>query len=262
MEIRILGAHNCESQSTRCVCFIIDNSLAVEAGGITSVLSRKEQQELNAILLTHQHYDHIRDIPGLALNFFQSGDSIDIYSTAEVFDVIDTHILNDRVYPRFQQLPEENPTIKFNIIEPLRSQWIDGHRILPVPMNHCGETVGYEISDRQGNVVFYTADTGPELADCWKHISPQLIISEVTLPNAAEEFARKTGHLTPDLLEQELIEFRELKGSLPPVAVVHMDATQEAQIKREVDTVATDLEIRITVLREGMRLSSENGFAA
>jgi ribonuclease BN (tRNA processing enzyme) len=254
MDIRILGAHNSESQTTSCICFIIDNTLAIDAGGLTSNLSISEQQKLIAILLTHQHYDHIRDIPGIALNLSLRGASIEVYSTANVCATIETHLLNGQVYPRFQELPVTKPTVSLNVIKPYEPQMVDGHGILALPVKHFDNTVGYQVSDNQGKTVFYTADTGPGLSDCWKHVSPQLLIIDVTLPNAYEEFARETGHLTPNLLKQELIIFQEHKGYLPQVIAVHMDTGFEQKIKEEVAAVAEALNISITMAQEGMQI--------
>ena len=254
MDIRILGAHNCESMTSSCVCFLIDGTLAIDAGGLTSSLSIQEQQKINAVVLTHQHFDHIRDIPGIALNLFRCGASIQVYSTAVVCDIVKTHLLNGKVYPQFQKIPEAKPTVHFNVVEPFEPQKVDGHSILAVPVNHFGITVGYQVSDKHGKAIFYTADTGPELSDCWRHISPQLLIIDVTLPNDHEEFAIKTAHLTPFLLEQELISFRECKGYLPRVIAVHMDTSLEAEIKKELAAVSKKLDIPITLAYEGMRL--------
>jgi ribonuclease BN (tRNA processing enzyme) len=254
MEIRILGAHNRETQTTSCICFLIDNTLAIDAGGITSNLSISDQKTLDAILLTHQHYDHIRDIPGLALNLALQGESIQVYSTDDVRATIETHLLNGKVYPRFQELPAVKPTVSFSVIRPYEPEMIDGHKILPIPVNHGDTTVGYQISDNQGKKMFYTADTGPDLSECWKHISPQLLIVDVTLPDAYEEFARETGHLTPNLLKQELIAFQELKGYLPQVIAVHMDTSLEQEIKEELSTVGRALGISIAIAREGMQI--------
>ena len=254
MDIRILGAHNCESQTTSCVCFLIDSTLAIDAGGLTSNLSISDQQKLTAILLTHQHYDHIRDIPALALNLSLRGGSIQIYAIASVCAAIETHLLNGEVYPRFQALPEGRPAISLNGIEPYQPQRIDGHGILAVPVKHINATVGYQVSNAEGKAVFYTSDTGPGLSDCWKHVSPQLLIVDVTLPNACEAFARKTGHLTPALLQQELIGFQESRGYLPRVLAVHMDTGLEPKIREELASVADALNISITMAQEGMEL--------
>jgi phosphoribosyl 1,2-cyclic phosphodiesterase len=254
MDIRILGAHHCESKTTSCVCFLIDGTLAIDAGGLTSNLSISAQQKLAAILLTHQHYDHIKDIPAIALNLFLRGASIEVYSTANVRATIETHLLNGEVYPEFQKLPVTKPTISLNVIKPYKPQMVDGHGILAIPVKHFDGTVGYQVSDNQGKIMFYTADTGPGLSNCWKHVSPQLLIIDVTLPNAYEEFAKETGHLTPNLLEKELIIFQEHKGYLPQVVAVHMDTGFEHKIKGEIAAVAEALNISITMAQEGMQL--------
>jgi len=253
MNIRFLGAHNCESQTTSCICLLIDNTLAIDAGGLTSNLSISEQEKLNAILLTHRHYDHIRDIPGIALNLFLRGANIKVYSTESVLTTIETHLLNGTIYPQFQNLPVTKPAISLKVIKPYEPENIDGHRIMAIPVRHVENTVGYQVSDRQGKTVFYTADTGPGLSDCWKYISPQLLIADVTLPNSHEEFARKTGHLTPDLFKQELLIFREHKGYFPQIVAVHMDAGLEQKIREELAAVAKALNVAISVAQEGMQ---------
>jgi len=254
MNIRILGAHNHETKTTSCVCLLIDDTLVIDAGGLTSNLSIAKQQKLEAILLTHQHYDHVRDIPGIALNLSLRGAHIQVYAPADVRATIETNLLNGKIYPKFQELPEAKPTISFNDIMPYVPQRINGHGIMAVPVNHFDTTVGYQVSDDKGKAIFYTADTGPGLSDCWKHVSPQLLIADVTMPNAYEEFAKKTGHLTPNLLKEELLIFREHKGYLPQVITVHMDTGLERQIKEEIAAVAEALNISIAVAQEGMQL--------
>lgn len=254
MRIQILGAHNCESQNTRLVSLLIDDCLVLDAGGLTSSLSFRAQQKLKAILLTHQHYDHIRDIPAIAMNLFLSGRTINIYSTSFVYDALATHLLGSQLYPNFLERPPDKPTIQFTALEPRQTTQIAGYSILVVPVSHSVPAVGYQITASDGKVVFYTGDTGSGLADCWQQVSPQLLITEVTAPSDYEEFARKSGHLTPNLLKQELITFRELKGYLPRVVVVHMNPISEETIKAEVATVAQDLNNPITLGYEGMKL--------
>jgi ribonuclease BN (tRNA processing enzyme) len=255
MDIRILGAHNCETPTSSCVSLLIDGKLAVEAGGLTSHLTMEEQKNIDAIVITHNHMDHIRDIPALALNSFRSGTSIDIYSTTYACDAIKAHMLNDEIFPEFHKIPANKPAVSFQEIEPLAMLWIDGHAIMPVPVNHHHEAVGYQISDRKDKTIFFTGDTGPQLAKCWEHISPQLLIIDVTSPNEAEEFARQTGHLTPQLLEKELISFREIRGYFPDVLTIHMDAACESEIRAQLDVVEQHLDTTIDMAHEGIRLT-------
>ncbi|MFC1847370.1 MBL fold metallo-hydrolase [Chloroflexota bacterium] len=255
MNIKFLGAHNCESQNTKLISLLIDDFMALDAGGLTSSLSLPAQQKLKAILLTHQHYDHIRDIPAIAMNFYLSGAIINIYSTLSVYNTITAHLLNGELYPNFLERPEENPTIKFSVIEPLETEQIEGYSILAVPVNHSVPTVGYQITSPDGKIVFYTGDTGPGLADCWEQVSPQLLIIEVTAPSRYNEFGKKSGHFTPDLLKQELTAFRKLKSYLPTVITVHMSPLLEEEIKAEIAAVAEELNSPISLGYEGMELN-------
>jgi ribonuclease BN (tRNA processing enzyme) len=254
MNIRILGAHNIESQGSRCISFLIDGVLAVDAGALTSSLKFPEQQKLKAVLLTHQHYDHIRDIPALGMNFYLHEKTIEIYGTRPVYEALSAHLLNNVLYPGFMERPPEKPVIQFRMMEPGRAEVIAGYTVLPVPVNHAVPTVGYQITSAKGKKVFITSDTGPGLSDCWKQLSPDLLIIEVTALNKYNDFAREAGHLTPALLQQELESFREIKGYLPQVITVHMNPLDEKGIKAEMAAVSRAFKLKIRLGYEGMRI--------
>jgi len=252
MNIQVLGAHDCESQNSKLISLLIDDVLAIDAGGLTSSLSFEAQQKLKAILLTHQHYDHIRDIPAIAMNCFFHETTINIYSIQAVYDALATHLLNGKLYPDFLEKPQGNPTIKFTIID--KTELVEGYGILAIPVNHTVPTVGYQVTSPDGKIIFYTGDTGPGLADCWQYVSPHLLIIEVTAPNRYEESARKLLHLTPGLLKQELDYFQKLKGYLPQVVLVHMNPRQEKEIEAEIAIIAKSLNNPIMLAYEGMQL--------
>jgi ribonuclease BN (tRNA processing enzyme) len=255
MNIQVLGAHNCESQDSKLISLLIDDVLAIDAGGLTSSLSFAAQQKLKAILLTHHHYDHVRDVPAIAMNFAFQGNTINIYSTQSVYDVLFTHLLNGKLYPDFLKQPQEKPAVKFTTVEPHKPEPVEDYSILAVPVNHSVPTVGYQVISADGKAVFYTSDTGPGLTDCWQKVSPQLLIIEVTLPNKYEQYAREAGHLTPALLQQELASFHQLKGYLPQVILVHMSPNLEKEIAAEVAAVASALNNPIALAYEGMQLT-------
>ncbi|MFC2044788.1 MBL fold metallo-hydrolase [Chloroflexota bacterium] len=254
MNVSFLGAHNCESQNTKLVSLLIDNVLVLDAGGLASSLSFPAQRRIKAILLTHQHYDHIRDVPAIAMNFYLFKESTNVYSTLPVYDILTSHLFNGELYPNFLERPQEKPTIKFTVIESHELEQIEGYSILAIPVNHSVPSVGYQITSADGKVVFYTGDTGPGLSSCWEQVSPQLLIIEVTSPSSFSDFAKESGHLTPELLKQEMVIFREIKGYLPEVVAVHMNPALEREIDAEIAAVSDELGNRITIGSEGMRL--------
>lgn len=254
MNIQVLGAHNCESQKSKFVSLLVDDVLALDAGGLTSSLSFPAQQNLKAILVIHHHYDHIRDVPAIAMNFFLRSATLNIYATQQVYDTITTHLLNGRLYPDFLEKPPDNPTIKFTVVKPYQPEQIEGYNVLAVPVNHADLAVGYQVTSPEGQTMFYTGDTGSGLTECWKYISPRLLIIEVTVSDSYDKFARESRHLTPSLLKQELLTFREIKGYLPQVVVVHMGPALEKEIEAEIADVSAALNNSIVLAYEGMRL--------
>jgi ribonuclease BN (tRNA processing enzyme) len=254
MKIRFLGAHNCETKDSRLVSLLVDDVLAIDVGGLSSGLSLEAQRRLKAVLLTHQHYDHIRDLPLLAMNLFLGGGSITVHSIPPVFEVLAKNLMDEVIYPAFHQRPPEKPTINFSPVEPHKSKTILDYEVLPVPVKHGVPTVGYQLS-AEGRSFFYTSDTGPGLAECWQYVSPQLLITEVSGSNKYSDWAAAGGHLTPSLLERELAEFKKLKGYLPPVIIVHMNPPLEKEIAAELAVVSQALDTPITLAREGMELN-------
>lgn len=255
MDIRFLGAHNCESKDTRYVSLLIDGTLALDSGGLTASLSLEEQQTVEAVLLTHYHYYHIRDLPALAMNsFLGGGDTISIYSTAPVLETVSSYLLDGKLYPRFMETPAEKPALSFITLEPYQQVSINSFEVLALPVEHSVPAAGYQVSSPDGKSLFYTGDTGPGLTESWLYVSPQLLIVEVTAPNSFEDFGRESGHLTPSLLKEELLSFRQVKGYLPQVVPVHMNPRLEKEIAGEISAVAKSLGCQITLGYEGMQI--------
>lgn len=254
MEIKILGAHNVESAKTKLTSLLIDGVLALDVGALTSSLTFAEQEKVGSILLTHSHYDHIRDLAAVALNISYVRKTINVYSQAVTLDAILNNIFNDVIYPDFTKKPTGMPALKFFPLEPYKAMDVDGYKVLALPTKHTVPAVGYQVISYEGKSFFYSGDTGPGLSSCWEHIMPELLIIDLTMANGLEEHAIPAGHLTPALLSEELMAFKKVKGYLPPVVVIHISSMFEAQIKREVAQLAESLGTKITVGHEGMKL--------
>ena len=253
MEIEILGAHMTETASAKPTALLIDGVLAIDAGSLCSNLSLPAQRKLKAILLTHCHYDHVRDIPLLAMNVSGQG-SIEIHSIPSTFEVLSSHLLDSKMYPDFLKWPEELPALKFITIEPYDLTNISGYSVMAVPVPHGVPTVGFQVSSPGGKKLFYTGDATVGLSACWEYVSPDLLITELSLPQRMEDWARKVGHLAPNLLKEELLQFRKIKGYLPPTILIHLSPSMEDEIEREIAEVARELGASITLGREGMKV--------
>lgn len=256
MEIEILGAHHCESSDSRLVSLLVDRVLALDVGALTSGLSLTDQMRVTSALITHHHFDHVRDLATFGINRYLSG-TVNVYGLKSTLEVVSAHLLNDVLYPDFLRRPSpDKPTFRFHPVEPGKEVIIDGYRVLPLAIRHGNvPALGYSVSSSGEKSFFYTGDTGGGCCACWEVVSPDLLIIETCMSDAFESTARESGHLTPRLLRQELLDFKGLKGYLPPVLAVHMNLAMEEMIAEEVKQVAAELGAEITLAREGMRVA-------
>jgi len=254
VKVKFLGTHNAESKHTRLVSFLIDGVLAVDAGSLVSELTFPEQREIKAILLSHGHYDHIRAVPAFAFN--NSDRTTRVIATPRTLDILSSHLIDGVVYPKFTSEASflQKATIKLVPLELFKRQKIEGYEVMAVPVRHPLDGVGFEITSGDGKTLFYTGDTGPGLSSIWGNISPQLIISDVTWPNSLANSAKDAGHLCPEMLKEELTEFRRVNGYLPKVVVIHVSPQHEPEIEEEVREVAKLLGTSIDIAHEGEEL--------
>jgi phosphoribosyl 1,2-cyclic phosphodiesterase len=264
VEVRILGAHLAEVKGARLTSLLIDGVLVVDAGGLTSALSLPEQKRIETVLLTHHHFDHTRDLVTLAANAgYYWRKQLSVYGLRYTLDIVAGGLLGGKLYTNFFEYPSrEKPTVVLEAIEPYGRKSIGGYEVLAVPVNHSAPAVGYQITSvdvQQATPLsaglFYTGDTTVGITDCWQHVSPQLLITEVAGPDKYEDWLRKAGHLCPRLLREELMQFGRLKGYLPRVIVIHIGNPYEQEIKEEVAQVAEELEADISLGYEDMKIT-------
>ncbi len=148
----------------------------------------------------------------------------------------------------------EKPSLKFVALEPFKTVNIEGYRVLSLPVNHTINTVGFEITSKDGKKIFYSGDTGSGLSALWEHISSDLIIVDVTFPNKLENRAINSAHLCPKLLKKELIEFRRVKEYSPQVILIHLSPKYKEEIKKEVMDIAKELQLSISIAGEGEKI--------
>ena len=64
----------------------------------------------------------------------------------------------------------------------------------------------------------------------------------------------RAGHLTPQALRQELVEFQKLKGYLLAVILVHFNSQFESEIREEVERVSRELATPISLAYDRMKI--------
>ena len=250
MKITFLGAHNLESATTGCVSLLVDDVLALDAGNLTASLSFEAQAALERIVLTHPHFDHVRDIPAIGMNLSLQERVIDVYAIEPVFKMLTEHLTNDSTYPNYFNRPAEKPALRKHVLTYGQETGAGKYRLLPLRMNHSVPASGVQVTGPDGKKLFFTGDAGPGIE--WRDISPDVLIIEATALNKYDKFAHDSGHLTPALLEKELAALRSKIGYLPKVITVHMNPLDEAALRAELDLAGSNLDIHIETGYEGL----------
>ena len=252
MELRVLGAHNLESKGHRMESHLIDGVLALDAGSLTRALTFEEQKRVRAIILTHRHFDHVRDLPVMGLAVRGSDVTVDIYAIQDTCDYVSSKLLDGSLYPNpLIAANGAGPTFRLNVVEFHREFKVLDYTVMAVPVPHSVPAAGYRIAS-DDTTLFYTGDAGEGLSEAWEHVSPNVLLAEVTFGNEARALAGRAGHLTPELFGDALESFKRKRGYLPRVIVSHLNPPWEATIHRELDALGKKLGIEISVAHADM----------
>lgn len=246
MHIEILGAHNTETLQTRLTCILLDETIALDAGALTSTLTLPQQKRIKHLLITHKHYDHIRDLLTLGINTRKDGMSM-IYSIEDVLKPVKESYLNGKLYPDFTKVPDVVP--KFSLVEVSYDEpfKVEEYEITAIKVNHSVPAVGYLVKGNKKSF-FFSGDCGGEIARSLQGQPLDVLFAEVTFSDESMDEAVRQGHMTPAILAGQLLEFdpKPLK-----IVVLHMNPSQQTQIKKELSIFADTTGMDISLGREG-----------
>ena len=235
MKIRVLGCHGGETPRHRTSSFLVDDTLAIDAGALTSALELPDQHAVQAVLVSHAHMDHIRDLATIADNRCQQGGpTLEIVGLPATLDVLRKHFFNDLLWPDFTKIPAgEGMTVAYREVEAEQTVEVAGKRVTPVHVSHTIETAGFLV-EGGGQTVVYSGDTGPT-ERLWEilHERPRIdaMLMEVSFPNDRDALAGVSGHHTPKSLDEEM---RKLdRAEDVPTLLYHIKPYFQREVERE-----------------------------
>ncbi|MBI3610143.1 MAG: 3',5'-cyclic-nucleotide phosphodiesterase [Nitrospirae bacterium] len=258
MRIKALGCYGAEFVTTdaegkttiyNTSGFLINRSVIIDAGTISTSLNLSELVHLRHVLLSHIHFDHIKGLPFLADTVFgKLPVPIEIHSLDEILTGLHEHLLNDTVWPDFTKLPNaDQPTFRLSELKEESSRTLGDLKVIPVRVNHIVPTVGFIVEDPTG-AVLYSGDTH-ETKRIWEVASKitrlKAAIIETSFPNDLHGLAVKSGHLTPRLLAQE---FAKIGRPDIPLYVYHMKPQYVELLTAEIKALKIP---NVRLLRDG-----------
>lgn len=235
MRLRVLGCSGGELPRHKTTCFLLDDRLALDAGALTSSLSLEDLLKVDDIVLTHSHFDHVKDVPLMAdLLVGRRRTPVRIHASIGCARTLRESVFNGELWPDFTRIPDaRRPVLEIVPFDPARPFKVGRFTFRPAPVCHPVESVGFVISDGRSELAI-SGDTGPTVA-FWKKVNAArklgALLVELSFPNDLQGLADVSGHLTPNTLATELA---KLTRNGFPVLLYHLKPAYAAQLRREV----------------------------
>jgi 3',5'-cyclic-nucleotide phosphodiesterase len=235
VELRVIGCHGGETPKHRTSAFVVDNRIAIDAGSLTSGVELKPQCALDAVLVSHAHLDHVRDLATLADNRLQNhAPMLPIVGLKSTLAVLRKHFFNNLLWPDFSRLPStRHPAIKYVEIVPGKPLVVAGYTVRAIPVSHSIDCCAFIITGKGGSLA-YSGDTGPTDL-LWKALNatPDLraLLMEVSFPNDEGRLAHVSGHHTPQTLARDMKKLGNHRDL--PTLLYHIKPSFQARVERE-----------------------------
>lgn len=199
------GSPSCRQHLTT---MVVDDSIAFDAGSLAMACCNEQRAKIRDVVISHAHLDHIAGLPLFIDDLFSTlTEPVRVHASAEVIDILEEHVFNWSIYPRFSELENDfGPVMKYKEFQPGVEFAIGKYSVLPVEVNHKVQSCGFIISDGNTSIAA-TGDTAPTDV-FWQTVngldSLNAVLVECAFPDELAELAQISHHLTPSGLADEI----------------------------------------------------------
>ena len=253
MKIQLLPStfdeHGRATLAQRLSCFLVDESVAIDAGSLALALNDEQRRSVRDVIVTHPHMDHIATLPIFVDDLFATLEApVRVHATEEVIEILERDVFNWTLYPRFSELSNDRTRVmEYITIRPGEEFTVKHLRATAIPVTHIVPTIGLIISDNRSTVAF-SSDTA-ETEGFWQAVNrtPRIdaLLIEASFPNSKSRLAEVSGHLTPASLDRELA---KLAHQEIDILAMHLKPAYRDEIIRELDALGRP---RLRVMEPG-----------
>ncbi len=237
MLLRVLGCHGGELPQCKTTCFLLDEVLALDAGALTATLGLEQLCQVDDVLVSHSHFDHVKDLPLLAdLIVGRRDRPVTIHASVECARTLRANLFNNALWPDFTRIPtRKNPVLQLHVFKVGSSFRVGKYRVQTIPVSHPVESCGFVVTDGSSTLAM-SGDTGPT-DQLWKVLNRtrnlKALLLETSFPSRLQQLADISGHLTPTTLRSELAKFTRRNGA--EVLLYHLKPAFVPQLKKELE---------------------------
>ena len=239
MKVRVLGCSGAIARDCRTTSFLLDTDVLIDAGTGVGDLTLDEMAQINHVLLTHSHLDHIAALPlmidAVAARRLAAGDApLQVHALPGTIAAMQAHVFNNLIWPNFARIPSaENPLMRFNPIEVGQVLQIGSQTVEVLPAVHTVPACGFAASGDSGHWVF-SGDTERNPA-FWTRVNQlpvALLVIETAFSDREKAVAARSLHLAPSVLATELDQIAP--GQRYPIYITHTKPAETSLIMEEI----------------------------
>ena len=235
MKVRVLGCSGAIAKDCRTTSFLIDGEVLVDAGTGVGDLTLDEMRNVDDVLLTHSHLDHVAALPLMvdAVASLRKA-PLRIHALPGTIEALKTHIFNDVIWPDFSRIPSmDAPFIRFHPIRIGQTLQLRRKLVEVLPAVHTVPAAGFAVTAGNGCWIF-SGDTERNAA-FWKRINQlnvAMLVIETAFSNREKDLARRSLHLSPASLAEELDSIA--KDKRYPIYITHTKPAETELIMEEI----------------------------
>ncbi|WP_298212190.1 3',5'-cyclic-nucleotide phosphodiesterase [Acidovorax sp.] len=235
MKVRVLGCSGAIAKDCRTTSFLIGDRILLDAGTGVGDLALEEMARIDHVLLTHSHLDHIAALP-LMLDAVSSlrRSPVQVHALAATIEALQSHVFNNVIWPDFSAIPSQaSPFLQYQPFVTGELLTINGTEIEVLPARHTVPAVGFGVRGNTGWWVF-SGDTerNPLFWDRVNAMSVAFLVIETAFSNRERDLARRSLHLSPDTLAQELANIPS--ANRYPIYITHTKPSETDLIMEEI----------------------------
>lgn len=235
MNVTVLGCSGGIGQGLRTTALLLDDDILIDAGTGVGDLSLAQLVAIDHVFLTHSHLDHIACLPFLLDSVMgKRAAPVTVYALPETIDVLKAHIFNWKIWPDFNQIPDqEQPFLQYRPLSLGQTFTLNQRMITALPAHHSVPAVGYLLDSGVGSLAFSGDTTSCDAF--WQQLNQVKnlahLVIETSFSNAEIELAQVSRHLCPTLLLEGLNQLQ----SKPQVHITHLKPGESESIMQEIN---------------------------
>ncbi len=239
MRVRVLGCSGAIARDCRTTSFLLDADVLIDAGTGVGDLTLNEMAQINHVLLTHSHLDHIAALPLMldavaARRLAEGAGPLQVHALPGTIAALQAHVFNNLIWPNFASIPSaENPLMRFHAIEVGQILQVGSQTVEVLPAVHTVPACGFAAHGDSGHWVF-SGDTERNPA-FWARINQlpvALLVIETAFSNREQALAARSLHLAPSVLATELDQIAP--GTHYPIYITHTKPAETGLIMEEI----------------------------